>query len=152
LSIAAAPRAAPTPDAPGARVPARSPGAATPRTRGAGTRPGDLPSAAPRGGACHGPQGAGDSPSPARPPQEYNNESSPQFAREIADEVKRVLAGEGWDRYKIVVQCVIGEHGGQGTRMGARCFWDAKTDNLAEEMYSNESLFALTAAFGVYYY
>ena len=52
-------------------------------------------------------------PCPSPPVQEYNNDTAPQFAREIADEVKRVLAGEGWPRYKLVVQCVIGEQGGQ---------------------------------------
>lgn len=40
----------------------------------------------------------------------------------------------------------------QGVRMGARCFWDAKTDTYVEEMYSNESLFAVAVAFGVYFY
>lgn len=36
--------------------------------------------------------------------------------------------------------------------MGCRCFWDTKSDAFAEEMYSNESMFAVTAAFGIYYY
>ena len=34
-------------------------------------------------------------------------------------------------------QVVVGEQRGQGVRMGHRCFWDADTDNYAEEAYRN---------------
>jgi hypothetical protein len=36
--------------------------------------------------------------------------------------------------------------------MGARCFWDPKTDNYAEEVFTSESIFACGAAFGIYLY
>lgn len=66
--------------------------------------------------------------------------------------MKAALVLEGWSRYKIVVQCVVGEHGGQGVKVGARCFWDVNTDNFAQEMFLSENIFAVCAAFGVYYY
>ena len=40
-------------------------------------------------------------------------------------------------RYKFVVQVVIGEDRGACVRMGCRCFWDAETDNYAEDTYRN---------------
>ena len=82
-------------------------------------------------------------------------------------------------RYKFVVQVVIGEDRGACVRMGCRCFWDAETDNYAEDTYRNvrrrvlqaasraparpphadarprraqDSLFCVAAAYGAYLY
>lgn len=41
------------------------------------------------------------------------------------------------ERYKIVVNVVMGEKRGEGCRMNCRCFWDADSDNMAHEVYSN---------------
>lgn len=41
------------------------------------------------------------------------------------------------DRYKFVVQVLIGEKKDQGVRMGTKCFWDAGTDNQATENFMN---------------
>ena len=43
-------------------------------------------------------------------------------------------------------QVVVGEQRGQGVRMGHRCFWDADTDNYAEEAYRNVRRDALSLA------
>jgi hypothetical protein len=50
-----------------------------------------------------------------------------------------------YERYKFVVNVTIGEIRGEGVkyhpffnvRVGARCFWDADTDNVAQETYIN---------------
>ena len=68
----------------------------------------------------------------------YNPELTAQWTREIADEIKNKLKTElELPRYKFVVQVVVGEQRGEGVRMGCRCFWDADTDNYAEESYRN---------------
>ena len=68
----------------------------------------------------------------------YNPELTAQWTREIADEIKNKLKTEvDLPRYKFVVQVVVGEQRGEGVRMGCRCFWDADTDNYAEESYRN---------------
>ena len=41
--------------------------------------------------------------------------------------------------YKIVVQTVIGELGGQGIRVASKCLWDDKNDNWASYTYMNVS-------------
>ena len=78
-----------------------------------------------------------------------------------------------------MVQVVIGEDRGACVRMGCRCFWDAETDNYAEDTYRNvrrrapradaalqpdrrmptparstaqDSLFCVAAAYGAYLY
>uniref|UniRef100_A0AAX7SVX3 Uncharacterized protein n=1 Tax=Astatotilapia calliptera TaxID=8154 RepID=A0AAX7SVX3_ASTCA len=83
----------------------------------------------------------------------------------------------GFDKYKLVVQVVIGEQRGQGVKMSSRCFWDADTDSYAEDVFMNvsallshnfitrvrflkstlivlpqDSLFCVVAVFGSYYY
>jgi hypothetical protein len=57
-----------------------------------------------------------------------------------------------YDRYKFIVNVAIGEIRGEGVKVGARCFWDADTDNMAQETFMNDTLFCVAVAFGVYYY
>ena len=40
-------------------------------------------------------------------------------------------------RYKYIVNVVIGEKRGEGVRMGTRCFYDADTDNMAQDTFVN---------------
>lgn len=68
----------------------------------------------------------------------------------IRDRLK--AANMKFDRYKFVVQCVIGENKGQGVKYGCRCLWDSDTDGMAEYVYLNESLFCAVAAFGIFFY
>ena len=42
-----------------------------------------------------------------------------------------------FDRYKFVVQVYVGERRDQGVRVGSRQFWDANTDNMASETFTN---------------
>ena len=49
------------------------------------------------------------------------------------------LPDMGYDRYKFVVQVVIGEQRGEGVKMGCRCFWDSDTDNYAQDIFMNVS-------------
>eukprot|EP00735_Rhodelphis_limneticus_P008450 TRINITY_DN21450_c0_g1::TRINITY_DN21450_c0_g1_i1::g.10071::m.10071 TRINITY_DN21450_c0_g1::TRINITY_DN21450_c0_g1_i1::g.10071 ORF type:complete len:119 (-),score=2.16,sp/Q8WW35/TC1D2_HUMAN/56.03/1e-43,Tctex-1/PF03645.8/8.6e-28 TRINITY_DN21450_c0_g1_i1:507-863(-) len=82
----------------------------------------------------------------------YHAENTSQATRDIADEIKIRLKELNMERYKLVVQVVIGEQRGEGVRMGGRCFWDEETDNYAQDIYMNESLFCVAAAFGIYLY
>eukprot|EP00471_Norrisiella_sphaerica_P000025 CAMPEP_0184479770 /NCGR_PEP_ID=MMETSP0113_2-20130426/1362_1 /TAXON_ID=91329 /ORGANISM="Norrisiella sphaerica, Strain BC52" /LENGTH=121 /DNA_ID=CAMNT_0026857917 /DNA_START=228 /DNA_END=590 /DNA_ORIENTATION=+ len=72
----------------------------------------------------------------------YNpsGEASNKLTKHIAQAVKERLKELPMDRYKIAVQVVLGENRGAGVRMGCRCFWDAQTDRLAKEEFSNEEL------------
>ncbi|CAM9668988.1 unnamed protein product, partial [Choristocarpus tenellus] len=57
--------------------------------------------------------------------------------KKICDTIKDGLKGMNLDRYKYVVQVVIGEQRGAGVRMANRCFWDSDTDNCASETFMN---------------
>uniref|UniRef100_A0A671QCB1 Tctex1 domain-containing protein 2-like n=2 Tax=Sinocyclocheilus anshuiensis TaxID=1608454 RepID=A0A671QCB1_9TELE len=83
---------------------------------------------------------------------QYDPEEVPTLSRALADSIKHKLRDVGFDRYKLIVQVVVGEQRGEGVKMAARCFWDADTDSYAQDIFMNDSLFCVAAAFGVYYY
>ncbi|XP_026091215.1 tctex1 domain-containing protein 2-like [Carassius auratus] len=82
-----------------------------------------------------------------------------------------VFSDVGFDRYKLIVQVVVGEQRGEGVKQASPtlntvcgnlrklfftqyvftgCFWVADTDSYARDIFMNDSLFCVTAAFGVY--
>ncbi|XP_017901670.1 PREDICTED: tctex1 domain-containing protein 2 [Capra hircus] len=83
---------------------------------------------------------------------EYSPEEMPQLTKHLSENIKDKLKEMGFDRYKMVVQVVIGEQRGEGVFMAARCFWDADTDNCTHDVFMNDSLFCVVAAFGCFYY
>ncbi|XP_025078531.1 tctex1 domain-containing protein 2-like isoform X2 [Pomacea canaliculata] len=82
----------------------------------------------------------------------YEPDNATEWTRTISDTIKQKLKDMGYDRYKFIVQVVIAEQRGQGTKMACRCFWDADTDSYAQDMYINDSLVCVAAAFGVFHY
>uniref|UniRef100_A0A8V0YIT7 Dynein light chain Tctex-type 2B n=1 Tax=Gallus gallus TaxID=9031 RepID=A0A8V0YIT7_CHICK len=83
---------------------------------------------------------------------QYDPEAIPQLTKSLSEIIKDRLKEEGFERYKMVVQVVIGEQRGEGVNMAARCFWDADTDSYAHDVFMNDSLFCVVAAFGCFYY
>ncbi|XP_028300845.1 dynein light chain Tctex-type protein 2B isoform X2 [Gouania willdenowi] len=82
----------------------------------------------------------------------YDPKEVSEQSRSLADCVRDKVKCAGFDRYKLVVQVVIGEQRGQGVKMMSRCLWDADTDNYAEDVFFNDSLFCVVTVFGIYYY
>ncbi|PFH31314.1 Tctex2-related light chain [Besnoitia besnoiti] len=83
---------------------------------------------------------------------EYNAEESPLLTKRIAGEIKDRLLDLEVPRYKIMVNVILGEQRRQGIRLGRRCFWDGNTDSLANETFTNGSLFCIATAYAVYLY
>ena len=81
------------------------------------------------------------------PPNDLN-----PLSREIADNVKYRLKELGRDRYKYIVQVVLGAQKGQGVQAGCKNFWDVDTDNVAHESYIDDNLFCLVTVWAVYVY
>ncbi|NWZ32214.1 TC1D2 protein, partial [Asarcornis scutulata] len=71
---------------------------------------------------------------------QYVPEEVPQLTKSLSEIIKDRLKEEGFDRYKMVVQVVIGEQRGEGVNMAARCFWDADTDSYAHDVFVNVSI------------
>ncbi|KAM9796549.1 tctex1 domain-containing protein 2 [Syngnathus acus] len=83
---------------------------------------------------------------------QFDPDEVAELTRSVADCVKDKVKNLGFDRYKLVVQVTIGEQRGQGVKMSSRCLWDADTDNYAEDIFMNESLFCAVVVFGSYFY
>ena len=84
--------------------------------------------------------------------REYEPENSSTQTKEIVEEVRTRLQQLSPQRYKYMVQAVIGEQRGGGFRMGNRCFWDADTDVFASETLVTDSIFCTVGAWAVYTY
>lgn len=82
----------------------------------------------------------------------YDAEETTKWSKDISDAIKEKLKTLEYERYKFIVQVVIGEQRGEGVKIAARCLWDSDTDNYAQATYSNETLFCVAVAYGVYYY
>ena len=85
-------------------------------------------------------------------PKSYDPAETSNWAKELAAGLKNRLKELRLPRYKYLVQVIIGENKGAGVRCGARCFWDQTTDKVAQTHFTNDSLFCVVAAFGVYLY
>ncbi|XP_026546372.1 tctex1 domain-containing protein 2 [Notechis scutatus] len=83
---------------------------------------------------------------------QYNPEEIGAQTKVLSELIRDRLKDKGFHRYKIVVQVVIGEQRGEGVNMAARCFWDADSDNYAQDVFINESLFCVAVAFGCFFY
>ena len=84
--------------------------------------------------------------------KQYDPAETAVWAKELACSIKNQLKELRLPRYKFLVQVIIGENKGAGVRCGARCFWDQTTDKMAQTHFTNDTLFAIVAAFGVYLY
>jgi len=82
----------------------------------------------------------------------YKGEECTDWCKEISNQIKEKLKEMGYERYKFIVQVVIGEQKGEGVKMACRCFWDSDTDNYAQDIYMNDTLFCVAACFGVFFY
>ncbi|XP_063725562.1 dynein light chain Tctex-type protein 2B-like [Symsagittifera roscoffensis] len=82
----------------------------------------------------------------------YNAEEVADLTKTLSESIKEAVKELGYDRYRLLVQVVIGEQKGEGVKMGCRCFWDADTDNYAQDTFMNDSLFCVAAVFGLFYY
>mmetsp|Transcript_4229 Transcript_4229/g.4382 ORF Transcript_4229/g.4382 Transcript_4229/m.4382 type:complete len:123 (+) Transcript_4229:80-448(+) len=83
---------------------------------------------------------------------QYEGEKCNESAKVLSDTIRSRLKNLGFQRYKFIVQVVIGERREQGIRMGTRCFWDSGSDNSASETYMNDHIFCSATAFAVYLY
>lgn len=85
-------------------------------------------------------------------PTVYEGDKCNEMAKSLADLIRNRLKDLEYDRYKFIVQVLIGERREQGIRMGSRCFWDSNTDNQATENFTNDHIFCVASAYAVYLY
>ena len=57
----------------------------------------------------------------------------------------------GGNRYKLIAHTTIGQIDNQGIHLGSRSLWNAKFDQEIVATFSNNSLFAVTAIYALYF-
>lgn len=85
--------------------------------------------------------------------KDYATDNVLSWTQVISNTIRDKIKELGYDdRYKTVVQVVIGEKRGEGVKIGSRCLWDADTDNCTSLVFSNDTMFCVAAVFASYYY
>lgn len=73
-----------------------------------------------------------------------------EMSKKLSDVIKQRVKFLGFSRYKFICIVHMGQVNNQGMRIGSRCLWDQKFDNVAEGYFRNGDLFAVATVFGLY--
>lgn len=73
-----------------------------------------------------------------------------EMSKKLSDIIKQRVKFLGFSRYKFICIVHMGQVNNQGMRIGSRCLWDQKFDNVAEGYFRNGDLFAVATVFGLY--
>lgn len=92
------------------------------------------------------------SPSNETNPAVYDGEKCNEMAKTLAGVIRNQLRDLNYDRYKYLVQVMIGERREQGVRSGCRTFWDTNTDSHVTENFINDNIFCVASAYAIYLY
>ncbi|KAJ1558116.1 hypothetical protein HK096_003468 [Nowakowskiella sp. JEL0078] len=79
----------------------------------------------------------------------YDPAKVPELTKTLANDILASVKKFEYDRYKFVVEVVMGEFKGQGIRVSSRALWDTSTDSYASVSYKNATLFAVAIVFGL---
>ncbi|CAF4836274.1 unnamed protein product [Pieris macdunnoughi] len=84
--------------------------------------------------------------------RQYRSDQAPRWAKVIANAVRQRVQELDMKRYKVIVQTTILELKGAGVKCGQRCIWDPETDDYADDLYRNDTIFCYTIVYGIYLY
>ena len=83
---------------------------------------------------------------------DYSSERSIQLSKDLSQIIKDAMKTLNYDRYKYIVQVVLGQCQEENLMMTCRCLWDVQTDNHVSYVYSNSKIFCAVTVFGLFYY
>lgn len=84
--------------------------------------------------------------------KEYSSREAANWSRQIVDDISKRIKDLSIPRYKHVVQVMLAEQTGAGSRFIARCVWDAECDSKISETYTSENVICIVTVFGIYSY
>ena len=80
----------------------------------------------------------------------YDATQGKQFATALADRIRSQVRQLPFQRYKVVVQVVIGQKKGQDLRVASRCVWDMKWDRHLTITKETNDAYVTVIIFHVY--
>ncbi len=83
---------------------------------------------------------------------EYDCDKCTQLSKDLSQIIKDAMKTLNYERYKYIIQVVLGQCQNDNLMMTCRCLWDIQTDNYASYVYSNTKLFCAVTVFGLFYY
>lgn len=83
---------------------------------------------------------------------EYDSNKSKELSKELSQIIKDAIKKLNYEKYKYIIQVVIGQYQNENLMMTCRCLWDIQTDNYASYIYSNRNIFCAVTVFGLFYY
>ncbi|XP_076033553.1 dynein light chain Tctex-type protein 2B-like [Oratosquilla oratoria] len=82
----------------------------------------------------------------------YTTETADSTASNLSEAIRNKVVELSLPRYKYIVNVVMGANRGEGVKVGARCLWDADSDNFASDVFITETFFCTASVFAIYYY
>lgn len=82
----------------------------------------------------------------------YASSEASEWSRQIVNDINKRIKDLETPRYKHLVQVMLAEQAGAGSRYIARCIWDASCDSKVSEQYKSETIICIVTVFGIYRY
>ena len=82
----------------------------------------------------------------------WDEDECKDLSLNISDEIREKVKALEYSRYKIIVQCTVGENKQQGVLITSRCLWEPNTDNYASASFKNDQVWANVMVFCCYTY
>ncbi|XP_020281373.1 tctex1 domain-containing protein 2-like [Pseudomyrmex gracilis] len=82
----------------------------------------------------------------------YDAQAAAQWTKDIADNIERKIKDLQFNRYKYIVNVILGQQHGAGVKIGTRCIWDAEADTYAYDSYVNDTIFCVAIVYAIYFY
>ncbi|CAF2978115.1 unnamed protein product, partial [Rotaria sp. Silwood2] len=83
--------------------------------------------------------------------QTYNPTTVNELVKSVSRSVHQLMKNFQLPRYKIVIQTVIVQKFDQVLRIGSRCLWDQKTDNMLSVNYETKDMIAVVTIHAIYF-
>ena len=81
----------------------------------------------------------------------YNPATVNELVKDISRNIHQLVKNFQLPRYKIAVQTVVVQKFDQHLRIGSRCLWDPKTDNMVTVNYETKDMVAIVTVYAVYF-
>lgn len=81
----------------------------------------------------------------------HNPKRAKRMAENLAVELRNMLKGRAYERYRIVALATIGDKTSQDFHAGMRFVWDAEKDAYVNYAHEAPAYFIIVTVFGVYF-